>query len=168
MPDAHAKVGKAARRAVRRLALLVLRAGAVREAARHLQLREQRREVGLSPLLALLLCVVLAARQHLAVVPRSKSVLHLARLVQRDDVLVEGVVEPRVALVARVAKVHVRAQHDLLLNLGDALGVGDDLPSEALGILLADHLLDKGRHPAHRRRVLHDRDADRAHVGLLA
>eukprot|EP00966_Prymnesium_polylepis_P072749 1689201-Prymnesium_polylepis.1 len=92
---------------------------------------------------------------------------HLARLVQRDDVLVEGVVKSRVALVARVAKVHVRAQRELLLSLGDALCVGDDLPRKALGIVLADHLLDVGRDLPRRWRVLHDGDAHRAHVGPL-
>eukprot|EP00966_Prymnesium_polylepis_P212548 4923283-Prymnesium_polylepis.1 len=62
---------------------------------------------------------------------------------------------------------HIGAQRDLVLRLDPALGVGDHLAREALGIILIDHLLDVGRHRSGRQRVLHDRDADRAHVGLL-
>lgn len=76
--------------------------------------------------------------------------------------------EARVALVAGVAKVHVGLQHDLVLGRADALVVRDHLAREALGVLFAQDLLGVRRHAARRRRVLHDRDADRADVGLLA
>ena len=146
MRDADAGDGVAARCAVRCLPLLVLVRGAVCEDEGVLEIGEERREVGLVPLLALLLLVVLAAREHLALVPRGERVLHLASLVHQQDVLVEGVVEARVALVARIAKVDVRAQRDLLLLRSHALGVGDHLAREALGVVLVDHVLGVGGH----------------------
>eukprot|EP00966_Prymnesium_polylepis_P207367 4803389-Prymnesium_polylepis.1 len=137
-------------------------------ALRLLQTWEQRRELALGPLVTVLIGVVLAAKQYLAIVPRGEGIPHLARLVEPKDVLVEGMVKARGALVARVGEMHVGAQRYLLLGLAYALCVGDDLPRKALGIVLADDLLDVGRHGPLRRRVQHDRDAHRAHVGLLA
>lgn len=85
--DAHAGVGEGARRAEDGLLLLVLTDRAVHKATCLLEVGEQRREVLLRPLLALLVGVVLAARQHLAVVPRGEGVPHLARLVpDKSDV----------------------------------------------------------------------------------
>ena len=72
---ADADVGERAARAVDGLAVLILDDRAVHEAERVLQLRQPRLEGG--PLLARLLGVVLAAWQHLAVVPRGEGVLDL-------------------------------------------------------------------------------------------
>jgi hypothetical protein len=77
MHDDHTQVGMAARRAVNCLALLILRDGAISEAASLLQVREQWLEAAFRPLLPGLVCVVLAAWQHLAVVPRSECMHHL-------------------------------------------------------------------------------------------